>query len=468
MADKEYDKLTEDAKKEAGQPFVWNVVDTRAVYPVFNGPNLAEMLVITKVPRYQAFRQLRMKQWADGTIVPEELAAEHNVIDPTVVGPYVYKLEHWDDTYYTFAIQDQIIASYDNNDNAFEFAPGPHGRRIDQFEHGLERVPFFLTPGYVINWQHGRKLGWGIAESKRHLVEYKEYLMTLFAQCAARDVGKVLVRKRAKGAAVTSIGDNRQPQDKEYFEPFEIVTLEDGEDLTALDFGGGAEHLIKMIDYVQKEIDKLMAPRIAQDIGGGDPGSGFAIAQIITETEVREDHIVQNIQKTMHEMTEFIWAMVRNKVRETIWVPSDQSNDGWLGMGPEDLTDPEDVDEDIEIDLIEASPEYQKRFIALIMKELDRQDILYDAAEDVIQSGQLPGVGTAPGMQMVGGQAFPGVPGAGGEQQTPQGMGNNMVPDMGTLAARNAQGPMAITSGQAGAANNTPQGPSGAGAIIPR
>src|SRR6266498_2898015 len=514
LADKEYDKLTEDAKKEAGQPFVWNVVDTRAVYPVFNGPILAEMLVITKVPRYQAFRQLRMKQWADGTIVPEELAAEHNVIDPTVVGPYVYKLEHWDDTYYTFAIQDQIIASYDNNDNAFEFAPGPHGRRIDQFEHGLERVPFFLTPGYVINWQHGRKLGWGIAESKRHLVEYKEYLMTLFAQCAARDVGKVLVRKRAKGAAVTSIGDNRQPQDKEYFEPFEIVTLEDGEDLTALDFGGGAEHLIKMIDYVQKEIDKLMAPRIAQDIGGGDPGSGFAIAQIITETEVREDHIVQNIQKTMHEMTEFIWAMVRNKVRETIWVPSDQSNDGWLGMGPEDLTagtqfewqlnpqrasadlvehrdlhermdkhtigrrqaiekmgdvNPEDVDEDIEIDLIEASPEYQKRFIALIMKELDRQDILYDAAEDVIQSGQLPGVGTAPGMQVVGPKVFPGVPGAGGEQQTPQGMGNNMVPDMGNLAARNAQGPMAITSGQAGAAmGQQPGGPSGAGAIIPR
>lgn len=511
LADKEYDKLTEEAKKEAGQPFVWNVIDTRACYPVFNGHRLAEMLIITKVPRYQAFRQLRLKQWSNGVIVPEELAAEHNVIDQTVVGPYVYKIEHWDDTYYTFAIQDQIISSWDGNGNAFDYAPGPNGRRVDQFEHGLGRVPFFITPGYVINWQHGRKIGWGIAESKRWLIEYKEYLMTLFAQCAARDVGKVMVRKRTKGSAVSTAGDGRQPQDKEYFEPFEIITLEDGEDLSAIDFGGGAEHLIKMIDYVQKEIDKLMAPRIAQDIGGGDPGSGFAIAQIITETEVREDHIVQNIQRTLHEMTEFIWAMMRNKVRETVWVPSDETQDGWLGMGPEDLTagtqfewqlnpqrasadlvehrdlhermdkhtigrhqaiekmgdvNPDEVDEDIEVDLIEASPEYQKRFIALVMKELDRQDILYDASEDIIQSGQLPGVGTAPGMQVVGNNVLPGSPGPGGE--APQGMGNNMVPDMGQLAARGAQGPMAITSGEAGAAFGQPQGPSGAGAVIPR
>ena len=112
-----------------------------------------------------------------------------------------------------------------------------------------------MAPGYVINWQHGRKVGWGISESKRWLVEYYEYLMTLYAQRAAVDVGKVLVRSRSQGNRVTIPGADRQPQDKEYFEPFEIITLEDGETLTTLDMGGGAESLLQMIEIVKKSID---------------------------------------------------------------------------------------------------------------------------------------------------------------------------------------------------------------------
>jgi len=521
LADKDYDKLTEEAKKEAGQPFIWNVIDSRACYPVFSGHRLLEMLIITKVPRYQAFRQLRLKQWSNGQIVPEELSAEHNVIDPTVIGPFVYKIEHWDDTYYTFAVQDQVISSWDTNGQAFEYSPGPNGRRIDQFEHGLGRVPFFFAPGYVINWQHGRKIGWGIAESKRWLVEYKEYLMTLFAQCAARDVGKVIVRSRTKGSSVTTAGDDRQPQDKEYFEPFEVITTEDGETLSALDFGGGAENLQKMIDYVQKEIDKLMAPRIAQDIGGSDPGSGFAIAQIITETEVREDHIVQNVQNCLHEMTEFLWAMMRNKVQEDVYVPSDESKDGWLGMGPDDLSpgvqfewnldpqrasadlvehrdlhermekhtlgrhqaiekmgdvNPEEVDEDIEVDLIEASQEYQQRLIKLIMQNLDHADILSQAAQAVLQSGQLPGVGAAPGAQAAGG---PPSPAGAGPLAAPNPMvqaasalgqsGAAAPPQSNVGAVPSGQaGPEPLASGSMGAAGTgyTGSPPSGAGAIV--
>ena len=129
VTDDDYDQLTEDAKKEAGQPFVWNVIDTRTIYPVFSGNRLTEVLIVNKRPRYQAFREYRLKQLANGAggapgdIVPEDLGAPYNLIDQRNVGPYVYTLEHWDDTYYTFAVQDQIISSWDSQEMQARIPP---------------------------------------------------------------------------------------------------------------------------------------------------------------------------------------------------------------------------------------------------------------------------------------------------------------------------------------------------------
>lgn len=506
LESKDYNKKTEEAKKEAGQPFLWDCIDVRTLYPIFSGTRLAEILIVNKRPRNAAMREYRLKQLSTGEIVPEGLGTPMNIIDQRSVGPWVYTLEHWDDTWYSFAIQDSIISSYDGVGNPSQFGAGPNGRAIDQIKHGYRRVPFFFAPGYVINWQHGRKIGWGIAESKRWLVEFREYLMTLYAQLAARDLGKVVVRTRTKGALVQSVGDDRQTEDREYFEPFQVLTAEDGETYDVLDFGGGGESIQQMIEYVSKLIEQLMAPRIATDIGGSDPGSGFAIAQIIAETQVKEDPIVQNVQNMLKEMTKFCWQLVRDKVHETVWVQSDQTPDGWLGMDEADLApgvnfdvlmDPErasaklvehndlhtrmekqtigrhqaiekmgdvnadDVDDDIAIDRIESTQWYIARHDKQLMQEMDRGDILYKAAKDVIGSGQLPGMGNVTGMSIVGQQPVPAM-----------GPGQAMAQQAGQLGAAGSVNPgpaptglSPITPGEMGTAVN-PQGPSGAGAVV--
>jgi hypothetical protein len=299
--------------------------------------------------------------------------------------------------------------------------------------------------------------------------------------------------------------------------------LEDGEELNVLDFGGGAESLLNMIKMVKESIDAFSAPKVVNDIGGSDPGSGFAIAQIVTETEVREDHIVQNLQRMLEDMTAFLWSLMRNKVHETVYVASDNTTDGWLGMGGDDLApgvqyewnldpqrasadlvehrdlhermdkhtigrhqaidrmgdvNPEDVDDDVEIDRIMTTDWYRSRLDKKIMQNLDRADILYDAAAAVVQSGTLPGVGTAPGMATVGTQTVPSIsPSTGGDAPPPgPGAPNPLMSAAGQLGAAGSApaapggggpGPQAISAGEAGAANFT-NGPSGAGAITPR
>ncbi len=463
MESKAYDKMTELAKKESGQPFVWECVDVRTLYPVFSAGTLTEILVVTVRKRNSALRQFRLGVDGYGRLVPEDLGLPSNIIDRTNTASEVTVLEHWDRDYYSLYCE---MATGGNGVDGTE----PNMIEVKQLEHKYGRVPFFFAPGYTTNWQKGRKVGWSIAESKRWLVEYRSYLMTLFAQVAARDAMKPVVRTRTKPSNPTQGDDLKQPG-TEIWRPREIINLEDGEDLKVLDFGGASESLKDMLEYVTVLIDKLLAPKVGTDLGGSDPGSGFAISQILAETRIREDPITKHIEQMLNEVTRFLWKLVRDKVKETVWVQSDSTKDGWLGAGPDDLgagvsakwaldperasakliehrdiqeriaartlgrhqgialmgDNPDEVDDDIACDRIRTSPWYIQRQDEQVMQGLESGDILKEAAQAVIASGQLPGQGTTAGVQA---------------------MGSAIVPDMGALAASSTGGgPAAAQAG---------------------
>jgi len=412
--------------------------------------------------------------------VPEDLGMPANVIERTNTASEVTVLEHWDGTYYSLYCE--MATGGDANN--------PNIMQVKQLEHKYGRVPFFYAPGYTMNWQKGRKVGWSIAESKRWLVEYRSYLMTLFAQVAARDAMKPVMRTRTKPANPTQGDDLKQPG-TEVWKPREIINLEDGEELKVLDFGGASESLKDMLQYVTDLIDKLLAPKVGTDLGGSDPGSGFAISQILAETRIREDPITKHIEAMLNEVTKFLWMLVRNKVKETVYVQSDSTKDGWLGAGPDDLgpgvsakwaldperasakliehrdiqeriaartlgrhqgialmgDNPDEVDDDIACDRIRTSPFYIMHQDQQVMEGLQAGDILKAAAQQVIASGQLPGQGTTAGVQA---------------------MGSAIVPDMGQLAASSTGGGPAAAQAAprpVGPAPGIPQMGSGGGAM---
>lgn len=474
---KQYDKMTELAKKESGQPFVWECVDVRTLYPVYSAGVLTEVLVVTVRKRNSALRQFRLGIDNDGRLVPEDLGLSANVIERTGTPSEVTVLEHWDGTYYSLYCE-MAAAGGDDSLNSVE---------ITQLEHKYGRVPFFYAPGYTMNWQHGRKVGWSIAESKRWLVEYRSYLMTLFAQVAARDAMKPVMRMKVKGSN-TSAGDDQKDSKREVWEPRVIINLEEGEELKVLDFGPASESLKDMLQYVTTLIDKLLAPKVGTDLGGSDPGSGFAISQILAETRIREDPITKHIEQMLNDVTKFLWKLVRDKVKETVWVQSDNSTDGWLGADQTDLgmgvnpiwsldperasakliehrdiierlqagllgphqamsmtgENPDEVEDDRACARIRSTPWYIQRQDDQVMKALQSGDILKEAAQSIIANGSLPGQNTAAGMQT---------------------MGSAIVPDMGQLAASpngvagpSPSAPQPVGSGSMGGAiNQTPK-----------
>lgn len=473
-----YNKKTEDAKREAGQPYRIDCVDVRTLYPVWSAGSLTEVMVITKRPRNVALRQFRLGVDRDGRLVPEELGIPVSTYDTTGTASEVTVLEHWDGTYYS------LYCEMDTGGQGSGSGAAPNVRQIKQLRHGYGRCPFFYAPGFQMNWQRGRKVAWSIAESKRWLVEFRSFLETLMANVAIRDAYKPVKRKRIRPANPTQ-GDDRKPEKTEYWEPRQIIELEDGEDLEVLDFGGQAESLLQMIERVDKQLQDLTTPHVSSDIGSSDPGSGFAISQILAETRIRQDPISTHVERMWTEVIRFIWKLGRDKIKEPIPVLSDKGHDGWLTVDPEkDLSEgvglrviidperatakliegqyydarmknrtigrhqaieamdgnPDEVDDDIELDRIRSSPEYVQRKDILLYQKLDRGDVLKESAMAAIASGELPG-GGATGSQsavgksvvpdianlaMTGGQGQPGAPVSGG--LTPGENGTAVIP----------------------------------------
>lgn len=474
---KAYDALTEDAKKVAGPPFVWQSVDVRNVNPLWTGIRLTGMLEVQERPIHAALRdfQLGIRSGRKGIeLVPEVLGQPMNKIDAQKRPKTVLFLEFWDREWCSYVV---VLPGG---------VPGSDARIVKQFRHRYGRVPYFYAPGYTFNWQTNHKVAWSIGESKRWLVEYVGYLETIHAQVAARDAFTPLIRSLPE-MSTGNYGDSNAPVLPEFWEIRQIYNLRPGEKLEPLQFPGVGPALKEQIQMAKEQLQSLVSPKMQTASGSGLEGAGFAINQVLAEARVTQDPICKHLEQMMTEVTRFLWKLVRERVQETVWVRAvGKAGTTWMGAGPDDLADtvllewhldperpsaklieerywheriekgtagrhmaitemgsnPDEVDDDRELDRIRQTDWYQKRHDLLLMQRLERGDILLEAAQQAITTGQLPGGATTPLMPgnpqaatPPPGFPQPPQPGAGA-----QGMGTQAVPDMGQLALQPSPG----------------------------
>lgn len=416
-----FDEAVEDAKKEAGVPFVWTNVDVRTVYPVWSQGKLTEVLEVQMRPLHSALRQWRLELNAQGKLVPEGMGLPMNKIDAHKIPQTVKFLEHWDAVWVTYVIE------------------GAYGdaQVVKQFRHRYGRVPYFPAFGFTFNWMTGIKAGWGVAQTKRWLVEYMSFLLTLHAQSAARDTFAPFYRTLdATKGPVPIMGKNGQPLASEKYQLGQIVNGPPGSTLQPFPFQESSAALKEQIAYVREMIDKLLTPRVNTEIGSGLEGAGFAMNQVISESRIMLDPIAQAIESMLEEITRFMWHLIRTRVREKVWVEKSGESAGWLGAGPDDLTagvgikweldperpstqlveerywheriahgtasieqairamgdDPEEVRFQRDLEAMRQEPWYIQYRQEYLLKQIGRGDILAKAAAMAAATGQLPGV----------------------------------------------------------------------------
>lgn len=458
----DFNDAVEDAKKAAGVPFVWQNVDPRNIYPTWSMGKLTEVLEVSQRPLHQALRQYRLGIDKQGRIVPEAMGLPMNEVQRKP-GATVLFLEHWDAEFCTYMIE------------------GSYGDRtiVKQFRHRYGRVPYFFAPGFIFPWMQNVKVGWGIAQSKRWLIEYKSFLLTLHAQQAARDTFAPFYRTiEPKGQQI--MGRKGQPLASEKYKLGQIVNGPPGSTLNSFPFPTNSTALKEQIAFVSEMIDRLLTPRVTAEIGSGLEGAGFAMNQVLSEARIYQDPIAQAIAAMLEEITRFLWHLIRVRVRETVWVEQTGENAGWLGIGPDDLKsgvgvsweldperpsaklvetrywneridhgtashdqairamgdNPEEVRFQRDMEAMRQEPWYIQYRQREVLRELGRGDILARAAAAATASTQLPGLppgpanGAAPAVAM----GSPGLPDMGNLAAAPGGAGGPQPAPMQSLA----------------------------------
>lgn len=478
---KKFDKETEKAKRDAGPPFVWQNVDNLTFFPVWTGGKVTEGLEVTKRPINETFETYGLNLATNGDVVARQIGEPFNEREALRLGNTCTFLEYWNSEWCVYA----VLAG-----------PGKTGRVVKSFRHGYNRVPYFYAPGYTFNWMFGRKAGWSLCEAMRWLVEYRSYLYTLEAQVAARDSFVPLFHERPAGAEEL-FGEDQEPDSEEEWELRHVYEGSPGEKLTPVQFPPVADSLKEQIAIVTQAIDDMRAPRVStQQLGGGMEGAGFAINQVLAEAKISQNHFVMHMQRMLYDITNFMWYLIREVVKEKVWVFSssnlkDQSG-RWLVLGPQDVQtnvgmyweldperpaaklletrlvherkkegtldeggaivalgdNPDEVRLGKALDRIRASQWYTMMQDQAVTQKMGKGDLIRKAAALAAQSGGLP--------TKSGGLVNPG----GGLPQNGAMDGRN-VPDMGNLAAAPGGLPASPEGGSipnqsAAAQNNVP------------
>jgi hypothetical protein len=469
-----YDKLTEDAKKKAGPPFVWQYVDPRTVYPQRSGGCLDEVLEVREMTMRHAFRKYRLGRNSEGDIVPEELGSVTLPRDSNSLGTRdplstVQFLEHWDKTWVTYMVSGR------------NFRNQATGQIVKQFRHRYPfGVPYDYAPGLTMSWMRDRKVGWGIGRTKLWLVKYRAYLRAMHAQYVARDLLSPLVTYGDTPATVaTGTGDGLPRENMDLaLHPGEILNLPPGRQLQRIEYAD-ASTLEKHMSLVDQAIRDLESPRVTTL--SGMEGAGFAISQILSFTRTRVGPVRHGLEALLYGQTEKLWELVRERAGEKVWVFYAGTGDGgsnaataeYIGFGPKDLerpmhaewsvqaqlpTDqlmqvryvterlnngtfgkdeavtamgdnPDEIRRSVARDEIRASEPYKKWLYAEVFMNAGRGDLLQKAqeAEQLALSGQVGAGAGAPGLPPGG---PPGGPGPGVFEGAPGG-----VPDLAALSA---------------------------------
>jgi hypothetical protein len=255
LADDQYTKAAEEAKKAAGPPFAWVHIDVATIYPVWGGGELCEVLEITDRPLRSTLRRYGLATNETGDIVPEDLGQPVNADQAAKLQTSVKVYEHWDETYATWSVV------------GVNYAGQQTGQIVKQFRHGYRfGVPYDFAPGLWMNHWKNRKVGWGIAETKRWLVEYRQYLRAMHAQYVARDLLSPLVTEGDDPGSVV-VGEDGKPKTREEGpEPGSIVHLPGGRELKRIEYPDAAT-LEKHIVLIDGAIEKLESPRV-NDLDG--------------------------------------------------------------------------------------------------------------------------------------------------------------------------------------------------------
>lgn len=318
-----YNKAADNAARRAGPPFYFGYADPLCVYPTYNGRDISSVTEITARPLYSTLRQHHMTVM-DGRIVPGDIGP--GMPRDAGLPNEILFYEHWTPTWCRYVMR----------------GSGLEEGATEPFKHGYGRVPYFPAFGFMMGHWANRKVGWGVAETKRYMTQFLGYLFRMQAQVVARDTLTPVIHMLPENAPARAARTAGEREDREEHVGLrEVIREPNGGDWKPFPITDNSAALRELIALVQQKITDGRTPRVNPNIGSGMEGAGFAIAQVIAESKIYQHPFVNGLERMYEELSYFSEELLRRKFpKEKVWVfVSDKAKTGYVGLSAKDVDD---------------------------------------------------------------------------------------------------------------------------------
>jgi hypothetical protein len=306
-------------KKSARFPLAWRDVDVTTFYPLEGEDGLEACLEIAERPRHLVQRRYGLiTDKRSGRLVPpggDTQAAPGPVGAPRVgARPTARVVEYWDDEYFAYLVDGHLVR---------------RGR------HGYGAIPYVHAYGDQTPSRDPAKAGVSMLASMEYLVPLLDQLLTM-KQNALFLYAYPTPKITNFSPIDPSLGNDGRPRALD-FRPGEILPLYQGEDLTFLQWQGTPPDLDELIAQTRAMIDQAGAPSVLFGVPPGGNTSGYLLNQLINTARVSFQQVARHAEQALERVVQLIWRLVEARIGETVFVFEAEDEQGWIGLGPQDI-----------------------------------------------------------------------------------------------------------------------------------
>lgn len=307
---------TDKFVKSKPLPFHWTDVDPLTYFSLPDAYGaLDEVLEVTKraaVPAMKAFNVRKVRgQTGYGKRKPGEKLSDDN----DYAGETWDCVEHWTGNEVTFKLNDEIV---------------------EQKTVNYGRPPYFPLGGHMTSSRDPHRQYQSIIQPFAHLIPALDSVLSMtsnWVYLSAYPFLRLLDPNIAMRAGGMIAGQGpANPISVSDILPGEV--LQNVEFMVAPSISKGVSDMVNLLNMM---IDRsgLAAVMYGQGLSGT---SGYMVSQLMTAAQLVYAPIIDNARMALEQLIPFMWYLVENRLRRTVYVWGKGTRQGdWLGLGPDDV-----------------------------------------------------------------------------------------------------------------------------------
>jgi hypothetical protein len=323
----EYERVSEETKKDAGVPVDWLYKDPATIRPRYEGSELVEVIEVQERDVVECLEQYALGMDDKGQICPGATAVNDwaSRLDGATKVRFI---QRWN------PVWRQYIVAFSG---AYGAATVETAYEIEEHtvEHGYGFLPYEITlGGRTKSYEFGRLATAHASDNKTDLVKYISFGRTILGYLGVRDALAILYETIPEGGIPQFDGDTKAPKGPVQYKMGTKYTGQPGGSLTAVTFPNVSDKMQAEVVQAENRL-RRMGPT---EVTGSLEGAGEAMAAAFERDRAQRNRDESAIVRHLTNITLKFWKLLAT-FDEPIYVfhAAAKGGAGYIKIDPDDF-----------------------------------------------------------------------------------------------------------------------------------